>query len=88
MEVVVTFGAVTSTVDPDEVHARIAAQIRARASAKGVSLRALAETVGTSPSHLWAILGGRGSPTMAWLCRVAEVLECDPADLVRKPRKR
>lgn len=77
----------TSTVDPDEVHARIASQIRTRVAAKGMSLRTLAESVGTSPSHLWAILGGSRSPTMAWLCRVAEVLGCDPSELVKKPRR-
>ena len=75
-------------VDPDEVHARIANQIRARATAKGLSLRALAGAVGTSPSHMWAILGGSRSPTVAWLCRVAEVLGCDPGELVKAPRRR
>lgn len=75
-------------VDPDEVHARIAMQIRRRAAAKPITLRALAEAVETSSSHLWAVLGGRRSPTMAWLCRVAEVLGCDPVDLIRVPRTR
>ncbi len=74
--------------DPDEFHARIAAQIRQRAAVKGLSLRALAEAVGTSSSHLWAVLGGRRSPTMAWLCRVAHVLGCDPVALLRPPAKR
>lgn len=75
-------------VDPDEFHARIATQIRQRVAAKGMTLRAFAGAVGTSSSHLWAVLGGRRSPTMAWLCRVAEVLECDPVALIRRPRQR
>ncbi|MCB9716991.1 MAG: helix-turn-helix transcriptional regulator [Myxococcales bacterium] len=75
-------------VDPDEFHARIATQIRLRAEKKGLKLRALAQRVGTSSSHLWAVLGGRRSPTMAWLCRVADVLGCDPAALIRRPRRR
>jgi transcriptional regulator with XRE-family HTH domain len=77
---------VPPVVDPDEVHARIAKQIRARAAAKGMSLRGLAEAVGTSPSQLWAILGGSRSPTITWLCRVAGVLGCDPGELVRGRR--
>jgi len=75
-------------VDADELHARIAAQIRQRVAARGMTLRAFAEEMGTGPTHLWAILGGRRSPTMTWLCRAATVLECEPIVLLRPLRKR
>lgn len=78
----------TIAVDPDEIHARIAAQIRRRASAKGLTLRGVAEATGTGSTHLWAVLGGRRSPTVTWLCRVAQLLECDPADLLRVSKAR
>jgi len=75
-------------VDADEVHARVASRIRERAEAKGLPLKTLAAEAGISPSHMFAVLNGSRSPTLGWLCRVAEVLGCDPAEFLRKPRKR
>lgn len=73
-------------VDAKEAHAAIAAQIKARATARGLSMRTLAEKAETSRSHLAAVLAGERSPTVSWLCRVAEVLGCQPYDLMRPPR--
>lgn len=75
-------------MDADEVHARVASLIRERAASKKIPLKTLAERAGTSPSHLFAVLNGSRSPTLAWLCRVAEVLGCDPGELVKAPRRR
>lgn len=75
-------------VDAKEAHAVIAAQIKTRATARGLSLRTLAEKVETSRSHLSAVLAGERSPTVLWLCRVADVLGCQPYDLMRPPRAR
>ena len=76
------------SVDPDEIHARIGAQIRQRVAARGMTLRAFAEEMDTGYTHLWAVLGGRRSPTVTWLCRAAEELECDPLELLREPKRR
>ncbi len=75
------------SADPDQIHARIAAQIRRRVEAKGMTLRGLAEEMGTGHTHLWSVLGGKCSPTVTWLCRAADVLGCKPIDLMREPRK-
>jgi len=70
------------------VLARVAVRIRERAKAKKMPLRTLATRVGTSPSQLFGVLSGARNPTVVWLCRVAEVLECDPGDFFRKPRSK
>lgn len=75
-------------MEPKEAHAVIAAQIKERATARGLSLRTLAEKAETSRSHLAAVLDGSRSPTVSWLCRVAVVLGCQPYDLMRPPRAR
>ncbi|MEX1368317.1 MAG: helix-turn-helix transcriptional regulator [Nannocystaceae bacterium] len=73
-------------MDPDELHARVAARIRQRAEAKRLPIKTLASQAGVSPSHMFAVLNGTRSPTLSWLCRVADVLGCDPGELVKKPR--
>jgi transcriptional regulator with XRE-family HTH domain len=75
-------------MSPEEVHAVVAAQIRERVAARGISLRTLAERADTSRSHLAAVLDGTRSPTVTWLCRIAAVLDCQPYDLMRPPRAR
>jgi len=75
-------------VEPKEAHTIVANQIRERAAARGISMRTLAEKMETSRSHLSAVLEGTRSPTVSWLCRVAEALGCQPYDLMRPPRAR
>ncbi len=75
-------------MDAEEAHALVAAQIRERVAARGLSLRALAEKAETSRSHLAAVLDGTRSPTVSWLCRIAAVLGCQPYDLMRPAKAR
>jgi transcriptional regulator with XRE-family HTH domain len=56
---------------PDEVNARIAAQVRARRRELGLSLAALAAASGVSRSALSLIERGRSSPTAVVLDRIA-----------------
>jgi transcriptional regulator with XRE-family HTH domain len=56
---------------PDEVNARIAAQVRTRRRELGLSLAALAAATGVSRSALSLIERGRSSPTAVVLDRIA-----------------
>lgn len=72
----------------DEPHQRIAHRIRTLARARGIPLSHVADRAGTSRTHLWDVLAGRKSPTLAWLVRIAAALEVDVAELVpRAPRR-
>ncbi|MCA9705439.1 MAG: helix-turn-helix transcriptional regulator [Myxococcales bacterium] len=75
-------------MDRDEVHARVAQRIRDRAASRKVTLQDLATRAGTSKSYLFAVLRGTKSPTLSWMCRIADVLECDLHELVRPARKK
>lgn len=74
-------------VEPDELRARIAARIRSVAKQRKITLSKLATDSGVSPAHLWAVLGGENAPTSDVLCKLARVLQVDPDELVRRPRK-
>ena len=73
-------------VEPDELRAVIAAQIRARARAKKLSVVALAKAAGVTQSHAYAVLAGEKSPTADWLAKIAKALGCQPYELLRPPR--
>ena len=60
----------------------VAEAIRTRAERRGVSLRALAEQAGTSRGYLDKVMACQSSPTVDWLCKVAEALGCQPRDLL------
>lgn len=74
-------------VEPDELRARIATRIRELAKRRKITLSQLAADSGVSPAHLWAVLGGEHSPSADVLCKLARVLQVDPDELVRRPRK-
>lgn len=74
-------------VEPDELRARIATRIRELAKRRKLTLSQLAADAGVSPAHLWALLGGGHAPSSDVLCKLAKVLQVDPSELVRRPRK-
>jgi DNA-binding Xre family transcriptional regulator len=76
-----------AAVEPDELRARIALRIRELAKRRKLTLSQLAVDSGVSPAHLWAVLGGEHSPSSDILCKLARVLQVDPDELVRRPRK-
>lgn len=43
----------------------------------------LAARAGISRSSMLEVMGGRASPTLDWVQRVAEVLEVEPIELLR-----
>jgi len=78
---------VFTAVEPEELRARVAERIRGVVKRRQMTLTQLAKDAGVSPAHLWAVLGGEKSPTTDVLCKLARVLEVDPDELVRRPRK-
>ncbi|MEX1364781.1 MAG: helix-turn-helix transcriptional regulator [Nannocystaceae bacterium] len=62
-------------------------RIRAVAKRRGMTLSRLAEESKVSPAHLWAVLGGEKAPTSDVLAKFAAVLQVDPHELLRPPRK-
>ncbi|MEX1368056.1 MAG: helix-turn-helix transcriptional regulator [Nannocystaceae bacterium] len=73
--------------DPHAVRAWIAVKIRELADLRRLTLVRLAEEANVSRTHLWAVLGGRRSPTSDVLTRLANVLRVNPHELLRPPRK-
>jgi transcriptional regulator with XRE-family HTH domain len=61
----------------DEVHRRLGARIRDLADERGLALSILADRAGVARGHFFRVLGGYASPTVAWLARLAVVLEVD-----------
>jgi transcriptional regulator with XRE-family HTH domain len=69
----------------DDLHLAMADRIRSLAAARGIVLTHLPDRCGVGAGHFWRVLGGTASPTVAWLERVAAVLEVDVAELVAPP---
>ncbi len=74
----------------DVLHERLARRIRVIAEARKLPLSHLADRAGVVRSHMWRVLAGRASPTVAWLGKIAAVLDVEAADLIsrRKPTLR
>ena len=67
-----------------ELHARIAGNLRQLAERQGIPLSHLPDHAGVGRSHFWEVLAGRKSPTLAWLVRVATALDVDIGELLRR----
>jgi transcriptional regulator with XRE-family HTH domain len=72
----------------DELHRRLARNLRALARARRVPLSHLADRAGVGRTQLWDLMAGRRSVTLRWLERVARALEVDPADLLAPDQAR
>lgn len=62
-------------------------KIRSLAVRRGVPITHLPDRAGVGSGHFWRVLNGTASPTVAWLERIASVLEVEVADLVVAPPK-
>jgi hypothetical protein len=69
----------------DALHTAMVAKIRSLAGRRGVPITHLPDRAGVGTGHFWRVLNGTASPTMAWLERIAAVLEVEVADLVATP---
>ena len=73
----------------DAVHRRIARNIRARAKVKNILITHLPDRAGVGRSSFFNVMSGESSPTVRWLVKIAQALDCDMADLtVRDDRQR
>jgi len=74
-------------VEPDEFRARLAIRIRELAKRRKINLVDLADQAGVSRGYLWAVLAGENAATVDYICRLANVLQVDPHELLRPPPK-
>ena len=74
-------------MEPDELRARLAIRIRELAKRRKMRLIDLADQAEVSRGYLWAVLAGESAATIDYLCRLATVLQVDPHELIRPPRK-
>jgi len=76
-------------VEPPELRALVAKNIRAYAKEKGMTLNRLADFAGVSKAQLYNVLRSSSSPSTDWLAGVANVLEVEPWQLLapRSSRK-
>jgi len=69
-------------VDPDDLRAVIAQNIRVIAERKKMVLEKLADFAGVSRAQLFNVLACTSSPSSDWLARVAEPLEVEAWELL------
>lgn len=70
----------------DELHKRVTSRIRRTARERKIALTHLPDLAGVSRSHFWEVLGGKRSPTLQWLAKVAAALDVEVAELVAARR--
>lgn len=68
----------------DALHRRLVRNIRARAKERGIIITYLADHAGIGRSGFFSFMAGKNSPTLRWLAKIADALECDVTDLLRK----
>ena len=69
-------------MEPPEVRALLAENIRAAARSRGLSIERLADFAGVSRSQVFSVLAESTSPTVDWLTKVATALELEPSALL------
>lgn len=69
----------------DALHTAMVAKIRSLAEQRRMPITHLPDRAGVGAGHFWRVLNGTASPTVAWLERIAAVLEVEVADLVAMP---
>ncbi|MEE8226919.1 MAG: helix-turn-helix transcriptional regulator, partial [Kiloniellales bacterium] len=57
-------------------------RIRELRKARGLTLKRMAELLGTSNQQISHLEKGRRRLTLEWMERIAEALECHPSDLL------
>jgi transcriptional regulator with XRE-family HTH domain len=68
----------------DALHKRVVVKIRQLSREKKMPISHLPDHAGVSRSHFWEVIGGRKSPTLQWLERVADALSVDVEELFRR----
>ena len=71
----------------DALHTAMVIKIRSLAERRNVPITHLPDRAGVGAGHFWRVLNGTASPTVAWLERIAAILEVEVADLVTAPPK-
>ena len=69
----------------DAAHALLAVRIRTLAKERGIPLSHCADRAMVGRAHLFAVLGGRASPSLTWIVAIAEVLSVEPWELLAGP---
>ena len=69
-------------MEPRELRALVARNVRAAAKRKRVALTALAGFAGVSRSQVFAVLKSATSPTLDWIAKVATALDVEPWQLL------
>ena len=69
-------------MEPRELRALVARNVRAIAKRKRVALTALADFAGVSRSQVFAVLKSATSPTLDWIAKVATALDVEPWQLL------
>lgn len=64
---------------------RFAARLREVCEQRGLPVTHLADLAGVSRSHVWRLLSGEQSATLALVQRLAAALGVDPLELLRAP---
>ena len=67
----------------DDLHQRLADNIRRISEERGIVLTHLPDRSGVSRAHFFNVLAGNKSPTLGWLAKVAAALDVDPVELLR-----
>ena len=61
----------------------LAANIRSLARGRRMPMIGLAQRAHVSRAQLYAVLSASSSPSLDWLCRIAEALEVEPHEILR-----
>jgi DNA-binding phage protein len=72
-------------VDAAELRSLLAANVRAAAEGRGVTLTALADFAAVSRAQMFNVVAGKTSPTLDWISKVATALDMEPWQLLAPP---
>lgn len=74
-------------ITEEQLKARLKRNVTALMKSRGVSQRDLAKLTGDSDTQISRVVNGQHVPNCAFLCRIAEALECTLDDLCSKQVK-
>jgi transcriptional regulator with XRE-family HTH domain len=61
-------------------------KMKSRRMSAGLSVEQLALMAGLTRQGLWIIESGKSTPTLTSICRLADALGCEVADLLSEPQ--
>lgn len=71
----------------DALHRRLVRNIRLHAERRRILVSHVPDRAGVSTSTFFGVMGGRVSPTVRWLQKVAHALDCDVVDLFARSHR-